>query len=172
MGTLLVTPLEFFGIIQFDGEFQIFSIKAIQTVLGAGLHLRPPQTFIVQIQLLQHILDAVPHDFPFRPIFHGDFFQNPIRQNRCVHSTVRIQLKIADHAAIMTANGHFRQLGNGDFLAADNGNRPNKTIFRIRALLFDSQIIVNTLIQHLQNKIRLFLVSVLGFRFKMLIGIN
>lgn len=72
----------------------------------------------------------------------------------------------------MAADGVFCELGKRHFFAADYRHGADKSVFGIGALLFDGKIIVDPLVEHLQNKVRLFFVGVLGFRLKMLIRID
>ncbi len=137
------------------------------------LDLCTASAFVVDSQLVQNVLDAVPNDFPLGAILDGNLFENAVGKDRRVHVVVRIELEEPDHpSAVMAADRHLRELRNRHFLAADNRDRANKAVFGIGTLFFYREIVVNPLVQHLQDEIRLFLVGVLGFRLEVPVGIH
>ena len=124
-------------------------------------------------KLVENVPDAVPHDFTLGTVLDRNLFENAVRENRRVHIVVRIELEKSDHpAAVMAADRHLRELRYGHFLAADNRNRPDKSIFGIGTLLLDRKVVINPLVQHLQDEIRLFLVGILGLRPEIPVGIH
>ena len=107
MGTLFVTALELFGVVQFDGELQVFAVKLVQTVLSAGLNLISAQPFVMNAELRENVQNAVTDDFTLRTVFDRNFFQNAIGKYRSVHAPVRIQLEVSDHSAVVTSYRKF-----------------------------------------------------------------
>ena len=93
------------------------------------------------------------------PIDHGNRFEDTIRENRRAQVARRVKLEVPNEPDVMAAERKFRQFGHGDFFAAEHRDRADESVVGIRTPVFDGQVRRDVLVQILEHRERVFLVT-------------